>query len=89
MERAIAPLGFGIAEVKRDLRAYARQTNVRLALGAFFLLFVVGLGLIALIYGPGAAGLGLLCLLGSLVPILLILFALYGIDWIVNRARPK
>ncbi len=75
--------------MKRDLREYARQTNVRLALGAFFLLFVVGLGLIYLIYGPGAAGLGFLCLLAALVPIVLILFALYGMDWIVKRARPK
>jgi len=77
------------ADVRRDLRAYARQTNVRLALGAFFLLFGVGLGLIYLIYGPGAAGVGLLCLLGSLVPIGLILFFLYGIDWILDRVRPK
>jgi hypothetical protein len=75
--------------VKRDLRAYARQTNVRLGVGAFVLLFGVGLGLIYFIYGPGAAGVGLLCLLGSLVPIGLILFFLYGIDWILGRARPK
>ncbi len=75
--------------MKRDLRAYARQTNVRLIAGAFILLFGVGLGLIYLLYGPGAAMVGLLCLLGGLVPIGLILFALYGIDWIVQRARPK
>ncbi len=75
--------------MKRDLRAYARQTNVRLAIGAFILLFGIGLGLIYLIYGAGAAGLGLLCLLGSLVPIALILLFLYGLDWIMQRARPK
>ncbi len=75
--------------MKRDLRVYARQTNVRLATGAFVLLFGVGLGLIYFIYGPGAAVVGLLCLLGSLVPIVLILFALYGMDWIVKRANPK
>ena len=75
--------------MKRDLRAYARQTNVRLAAGALVLLFIVGIGLIYLIYGVGAAGIGLLCLLGSLVPIALIFIALYGIDWIVKRARPK
>ncbi len=75
--------------LKRDLRQYARQTNVRLAVGAFFLLFVFGLGLIYWIYGPGAAGMGLLCLLAALVPIGLILLALYGMDWIVKRARPK
>jgi hypothetical protein len=75
--------------MKRDLRAYAKQTNVRLGLGAFVLLFGLGLGLIYLVYGPGAAIVGLICLLGSLVPISLIFFALYGIDWIVQRARPK
>ncbi len=75
--------------MKRDLRAYARQTNVRLGMGAFILLFGIGLGLIYLIYGPGAAGVGLLCLLGSLVPIGLILLFLYGLDWIMQRARPK
>ena len=75
--------------MKRDLREYAKQTNIQLAVGAFVLLFVVGLGLIYFIYGPGAAGLGLLCLLGGMVPIALILFFLFGIDWIVKRARPK
>jgi hypothetical protein len=75
--------------VKRDLRAYARQTNVRLALGAVVLLFGVGLLLIYFIYGAGAAVAGALCLLGSLVPILLILFAMYGIDWIVQHARSR
>ncbi len=75
--------------MKRDLREYARQTNIQLAAGAFVLLFGVGLLLIYLIYGPGAAGVGLLCLLGGLVPIVLILLALFGIDWIVKRARSK
>jgi hypothetical protein len=75
--------------VKRDLRSYARQTNVRLAAGAFFLLYVVGVALIYFIYGPGAALFGLLCLLGALVPIGLILLALLGIDWIVKHANSK
>ncbi len=76
-------------QMKRDLREYARQTNVRLAAAAFVLLFGVGIGLIYIIYGPGAAGVGFLCLLGGLVPIALILLALFGMDWIVKRARPK
>ena len=75
--------------MKRDLRLYARQTNVRLAVAAVVLLFGVGLALIYFIYGPGAALVGLLCLLGALVPVALILIALYGIDWIVRRANPK
>ena len=75
--------------MKRDLRSYARQTNVQLAVGAFVLLFIFGLGLIWLIYGLGAAITGLLCLLGALVPIALIFLALYGMDWIVKRANSK
>jgi hypothetical protein len=75
--------------VKRDLRDYAKNTNVRLGVGAFVLLFVVGTGLIYLIYGPGAAVFGLMCFLGGLVPIALIFLALYGIDWIVKNAHPK
>ena len=70
----------------RDLREYARKTNVQLAVGAFLLLFVVGIGLIYLIYGPGAAMFGLLCLLAGLFPIVLILIFLAIADWIVKRA---
>lgn len=75
--------------MKRDLRDYAKNTNIRLGVGAFVLLFVIGTGLIYLIYGPGAAAFGLLCFLDGLVPIALIFLALYGIDWIVKNARPK
>jgi hypothetical protein len=75
--------------MKRDLRAYARQTNVRLAAGALLLLFGVGIALIYFIYGGGAALVGLLCLLGSLVPVALIFLAIQGMDWIITRARPK
>ncbi len=75
--------------MKRDLREYAKHTNVQMIVGAFILLFGVGIGLIYLIYGPGAAGIGFLCMLGGLLPIALILVALYGMDWIVKRGRPK
>ncbi len=75
--------------MKRDLREFARQTNIRLLAGAVLLLFGAGLALIYFIYGAGAALAGLLCLLGALVPIGLILGSLYGMDWIVKRARPK
>ncbi len=75
--------------MKRDLRQYAKQTNIQLAAGALVLLFGIGLGLIYFIYGPGAAVVGLLCLLGAIVPIALIFLALFGIDWIVKRANPK
>jgi len=70
----------------RDLRKYAKQTNVRLGVGAFLLLLIVGTGLIYYIYGPGAAVGGLLCLGAALVPILLILLSLAFLDWIQKRA---
>lgn len=71
----------------RDLRKYARQTNIRLIAGALLLLFIVGNGLIYLIYGPGAALMGLLCLLAGITPLLLILLAIWIIDWIAKHAN--
>jgi multisubunit Na+/H+ antiporter MnhB subunit len=71
------------------LREYTRQTNVRLALGALILLFVVGVGLIWIFYGERAAGMGFVCLLTAFVPILLIAAIFLGIEWILKRARPK
>jgi multisubunit Na+/H+ antiporter MnhB subunit len=73
----------------RDLRQYAKQTNVRLALGAFLLLFIVGVGLIWLIYGGSAAGMAFTCLLAALVPVVLILLVFVAIEWILKRAGPK
>ena len=70
----------------RDLRKYAKDSNVRFIAGALFLLFTVGIGLIYLIYGAGAAMMGFLCILGGLVPIGLIFFSLYLLDWITKRA---
>ncbi len=75
--------------MSRDLREYARRTNVRLAVGAFVLLFIVGLGLIYLIYGKEAAGLGLFCLLAGLTPVMLILIVFLLIDWIMKSAGRK
>jgi hypothetical protein len=73
--------------MSRDLRKYMRDTNVRLIAGALLLLFIVGDGLIWVIYGPGAAVMGLLCILAALVPVVLILLLLALSDWIVKRAN--
>ena len=73
----------------RDLREYTKQTNIRLAVGAFLLLFVVGIGLIWLIYGAGAAGMAFTCLMAAFVPILLILLVFLALEWILKRARPQ
>ena len=72
--------------MSRDLRKYARQTNIRLMAGAILVLFIVGDGLIYLIYGSGAALTGLMCLLAGMVPVVLTLFILLLLDWIRKRA---
>ena len=86
MEEAPAPHDEHV-EMTRDLRKYARQTNVRLGVGAGLILLVVGTGLIYLIYGPGAAITGLICLLAGLSPIALIVLSLAILDWIQKRAN--
>ena len=75
--------------MSKDLRKYSRETGVRLALGAFILLFVVGVGLIWVIYGEGAAGMGFVCLMAALFPIILILSIFLAIEWVLKRVRPK
>ncbi len=72
--------------MSRDLRSYMKDTNVRLIVGAVLLLFIVGDGLIWLIYGSGAAVMGLICMLGAFVPIGLIFLLLNLSDWILKRA---
>ena len=71
----------------RDLRKYARQTNIRLLIGGILILFMVGGSLIYAIYGTYGALLGLVCLAAGLSPLLLIWAALAGMDWIVRKAR--
>ena len=73
----------------RDLRQYARQTNVRLLVGFILLLFIVGDGLVYFIWGSNAALLGVVCLLGGLMPLILIWAVLTGIDWFVHRSREE
>jgi hypothetical protein len=72
--------------MSRDLRKYASQTTVRLIGGALLVLFVVGIGLIYLIYGKSAALFGLLCLLAGMIPVVLIVLILLLLDWIRKRA---
>jgi hypothetical protein len=71
----------------RDLRKFSKQTSARLVVGFMLLLFIVGDGLIYVIYGPGSALTGLLCLAGMMVPVVLIVAFLELIDWIVKRAN--
>lgn len=69
----------------RDLRNYARQTTIRLIVGGLLLIFVIGDGVIYIFYGPGAAVMGLLCLLMSLLPLVLIVLVLWAMDWLVKH----
>jgi hypothetical protein len=73
--------------MSRDLRKYASQTNIRLILGGILLIFVVGIGLIYLFYGQGAALTGLLCLLVGLIPIVLIWLMFWLLELITKRVK--
>lgn len=73
--------------MSRDLRHYARQTTTRLIVGGLLFLFIVGIGLIYLIYGQAAALSGLLCMGIGLLPVLLILLALALMEAVVKRAN--
>ena len=75
--------------MSKDLRKYSRDTNVRLALGAIFLLLIVGVGLVWAIYGGSAGGMAFTCLLAGIFPVILIIGIFFAIDWILGRARPK
>jgi len=73
--------------MSRDLRKYARSTNIRLVVGFIVLLLLVGDGLIYFIYGPQAAISGLLCIGAGLAPVLLIFGLFLILDWIVKKAN--
>jgi len=71
----------------RDLRRYARQTQIRLILGGILLLILIGDGLIYILFGKEAATLGLICLVIGLSPLVLIGLFLFILDLIVRRAN--
>lgn len=71
--------------MSRDLRQYAKQTNIRLIIGFILVLMIIGDGLILLFYGKGAAIMGIICIFAALFPVVLIMIALWLIDWIARR----
>lgn len=73
----------------RDLRAYAQSTQVRLAVGAILLLFLVGDGLVWIMYGSQAAGLALLCTGIGLSPLVLIVLFLWIMERFVGNMRDE
>lgn len=72
--------------MSRDLRKYARNTNIQLLVGFIILLFAVGGSLIYMIYGIEGTIFGFICLLAGLAPLALIALILWVLEWIVKRA---
>ncbi len=70
----------------RDLRKYTSQTTTRLIMGGLLILFIVGDGLIFMIYGREAALMGLICLIAGLLPLVLIWAVLWGMELLVKAA---
>lgn len=70
-----------------DGRKYSRTTNRNLIIGAILLLFIVGGGLIAWLYGFGAASLAVICLVGGLLLAGVIYLVFFFIDRIVKNAN--
>lgn len=73
----------------RDLRGYARGTQVRLLLGGLILVLVVGNGLVWMLYGPNAARLSLMCMGIFLVPGLMIGISLWLMQIVVRKDRDE
>ncbi len=69
----------------RNLREHASQTNRQLVVGFLVLVFVVGDGLIYLLFGRQAALMGLICLIAALAPVVLVWLALGFVGWLGNR----
>jgi hypothetical protein len=64
----------------RSLREHRRRTDRNLLLGFFALLFLVGGGLIGLIYGRGAALVGVACIALGAGLVGLLLLILLGLE---------
>ena len=64
----------------RNLREYASKTRFGLVLWFVAILFIVGLGLIWIIYGDQAAFLGFICLLAAGIPVGLIALFMLLLD---------
>jgi len=75
--------------MSHDLKKYKNQTTKRLIIGGIILLYFVGIGLVYLIYGPAAATSGFICLSLGAIPIVLIIFFLWIIDWIRTRYQDQ
>ena len=75
--------------MSRDLRRYARQTNIRLFFGFFLILYIIGDGLIWYFYGQAPAIFGLLCLGAGSTPLILIAAILWVMERFVERSNEE
>jgi len=66
---------------ERDLRNYARATTRRLVVGVIIIVFVIGDGLIFLIYGQNAGQMALICTGLGLAPLVLVGIILWFLGW--------
>jgi hypothetical protein len=73
--------------MRRDLKKFAKQTDVQLIAGGLLILFIFGDGLIFFLYGPSSAIFGLLCMGVGIIPIIIIYLVFLLIDWIVKNAH--
>jgi len=69
----------------RDLRKYARQTNLQLAIGFLLILLIVGDGLIYFIWGRDAAVMGIVCIMAGIAPMVAVFLILWGIELFVKK----
>jgi hypothetical protein len=70
---------------ERDLREYARGTQRRLIFGVLILLFLIGDGLIFLLYGKDAGKFALICTALGLAPLALIYSGISIFAWLARK----
>ena len=72
-----------------DTRKYKNQTNLQLIIGGILILFIIGGGLIFLIYGQNAGSMAIICLVAGMVPLLSIFLFLRLIEWIAKKSNDR
>jgi hypothetical protein len=74
---------------ERDLHKYARTTQRWLIAGVLMIVFLIGDGLIFLVYGKEAGWMALICTGLGLIPALLIVGVLGLFGWFARRMNSE